>query len=100
MSKQIQQLIADKQKLTQKIQKMQEDEKAFLESKQDLFKQIDDLTSEKKKLSFQLEAFTRDQKELLREKNEQIAKNENSYRRFEEAMAKLAIAEKEKKEFT
>ena len=56
------------------------------------------MVSEKKKLAFKIEGMERDQKEILREKNQQIAKYENSYRRFEEAMAKLTIAQQEKKE--
>ena len=81
------------------MSKSKELEKAFEKSKVGLSKQIDDLTSEKKKLSYKLESETREHKELIREKNAQLEKHENAYRRFEEAMAKLAIAEKEKKEY-
>ena len=94
MSQQIQQLISDKKKLQEQIG----GEEAFRKREASLGKQIDELISEKKKLKAQLTDQERNSKELLKEKNDQIAKYESSYRRYEESIAKIAKMEAEAKE--
>ena len=70
----------------------------FKKREASLGKQIDDLISEKKKLRNQLSEQERNSKDLLKDKNDQIAKYESSYRRYEEAIAKISQLEAEAKE--
>ena len=89
MSQQIQQLISDKKKLQEQLQ----GEDIFKKREQSLGKQIDDLISEKKKLKNELADLERNSKTLLKEKNDQIAKYESSYRKYEDAIQKITKLE-------
>lgn len=98
MSKQINELIQDKNNLKGQLKKLEEGAGSFTEKQRNFHKQIDDLIAEKKVLKEENYNLKKDTEQLKQQLTEAKLKFDSNYVRFESSINRLAELEKDYKE--